>query len=90
MPPSVPRATQPARADSTNNEKFTVDVDFILAPNGENPVLLTEHSTHTNLDTGYSLTEVDQVNQVGQPLSSTVMQVGISGTSATPAAASSW
>jgi len=58
-------------------ETFTVDVNFVLAPNGENPVLLTENITHTNLDTGYSLTETDQVNEVGQPLSSTAMQVGI-------------
>jgi hypothetical protein len=63
--------------DFTYDVKFTVDVNFIIAPNGENPVLLTQYNTHTNLDTGYSLTEVDQVNEVAQPHSSTAMQVGI-------------
>jgi hypothetical protein len=59
------------------DETFTVDVNFVAAPNGASPTLLTENVTHTNIDTGYSLTEVDQVNTVAQPLSSTVMQVGI-------------
>jgi hypothetical protein len=63
--------------DFTYDVTFTVDVNFTLAPNGENPVLLTQYNTHTNLDTGYSLTETDQVNEVGQPVSSTAMQVGI-------------
>jgi hypothetical protein len=61
----------------TEDDTFTVDVDFILAPNGESPVLLTENITHTNLDTGYSLTETDQVNQIGNLVSSTSMEVGI-------------
>jgi len=59
------------------DETFTVVVNDVIAPNGAGPLLLTENVTHTNVDTGYSLTEVDQVNAVGQPLSSTVMQVGI-------------
>jgi hypothetical protein len=39
--------------DFNYDVKFTADVNFILAPNGENPVLLTQNNTHTNLDTGY-------------------------------------
>jgi len=61
----------------TLDDTFTVDGIFNAAPNGVNTTLLTEHITHTNLDTGYSLTEVDQVNQVVQPVSSRAMEVGI-------------
>jgi len=61
----------------TLDDTFTVDGTFNAAPNGVNTTLLTEHITHTNLDTGYSLTEVDQVNQVVQPVSSTAKEVGI-------------
>ena len=61
----------------TLDDTFTVEVNFAAAPNGANQTLLTEHNTHTNVDTGYSLTEVDHVNQVGPPPSSTSMQVGI-------------
>lgn len=63
--------------DFTLDDTFTVDVIFTAAPNGGVMQLLTEHVTHTNLDTGYSLTEVDQVNQVVQPVSSTAIEVGI-------------
>jgi hypothetical protein len=63
--------------DFTLDDTFTVDVNFALAPNGENPVTLSEHVTHTNLDTGYSLSEVDQVNLIANPSSATFLQVGI-------------
>jgi hypothetical protein len=63
--------------DFTEDDTFTVEVNFVAAPNGETPILLTEDITHTNVDTGYALTEVDQVNLVGQPLSATAMKVGI-------------
>jgi hypothetical protein len=61
----------------TLDDTFTVDVIFTAAPNGGVTQLLTQHITHTNLDTGYSLTETDQVNQVAQPVSSTAIEVGI-------------
>jgi hypothetical protein len=61
----------------TLDDTFTVEINFAAAPNGANQTLLTENNTHTNVDTGYALTEVDHVNQVGQPPSSTSMQVGI-------------
>jgi len=61
----------------TLDDTFTVDVIFTAAPNGGVTQLLTEHTTHTNLDTGYSLTETDQINQVAQPVSSTAIEVGI-------------
>lgn len=56
---------------------FTAEVTFLIAPNGANQTLVTANVTHTNLDTGYSLTEVDRDNAIARPLSSTVMQVGI-------------
>jgi type 1 fimbria pilin len=63
--------------DFTLDDTFTVDVIFTAAPNGGITQLLTQHITHTNLDTGYSLTETDQVNQVLQPASSTAIETGI-------------
>ena len=63
--------------DFTLDDTFTAEINFTAAPNGANPILVTANVTHTNVNTGYSLTEVDHVNTVGQPLSSTVMQVGI-------------
>jgi type 1 fimbria pilin len=63
--------------DFTLDDTFTVDVIFTAAPNGGITLLLTEHVTHTNLGTGYSLTETDQINQVIQPASSTAIEVGI-------------
>jgi hypothetical protein len=61
----------------TLHDTFTGELTFLAAPNGETPILVTVTATHTNLDTGYSLTEVDHVNTVGQPNSPNTMQVGI-------------
>ena len=59
------------------DKTFTAEVTFLIGPSGANQTLVTVNVTHTNLDTGYSLTEVDRINTIAQPLSSTVMQVGI-------------
>jgi len=62
--------------DFNFQDTFTVDVSGTYVPgNNENPVHLTEYVTHNNLDTGYSLSEVDNINNVGGPGS--VMTVGI-------------
>lgn len=46
--------------DFTLDDTFTVDLNGAFVPvSGLNPVEVTEHVTHTNLDTGYSLSEVD-------------------------------
>jgi hypothetical protein len=46
--------------DFTLDDTFTVDLNGAFVPvNGLNPVEVTEYLTHTNLDTGYSLSEVD-------------------------------
>lgn len=56
----------------------TIDGIITFAPNGDEITSkLTEYNTHTNLDTGYSLSEVDQVEGVGQRVSGTFINVGI-------------
>jgi hypothetical protein len=63
--------------DFNSNETFTVVVDFTAAPNGASTTVLTESITHNNLDTGYSLSEVDHFTIESPPGSSTVIQAGI-------------
>jgi hypothetical protein len=56
----------------------TVVGAFTVLPNGEVLVQnLTEYVTHTNLDTGYSLSEVDHIADLVLPNSSTEIAVGI-------------
>ena len=61
----------------TLDDMFTVDVNFTAAPNGETVTVLTLYVSHTNRDTGYSLTEVDHVNSVITPDSSGAITTGI-------------
>jgi hypothetical protein len=61
----------------TLDDKSTVQVIFTAAPDGGNTTFLTEYTTHTNLDTGYSLTEVDEINLVAEPVSPIGVQAGI-------------
>ena len=51
-----PAGTQ---CDFNFQDTFTVDGNGTFNPNGTAPLNLTEYVTHTNLDTGYSLSEVD-------------------------------
>jgi hypothetical protein len=56
----------------------TLNFIVTIAPNGENfSVEQTQYNTHTNLDTGYSLTEVDHFTNVGQVQSGTFIMAGI-------------
>jgi type 1 fimbria pilin len=50
--------------DFNYENAFTVTGIVTVAPNGDFTVTMTEYNTHTNLDTGYSLTEVDHVTEV--------------------------
>lgn len=66
--------------DFNFQDSFTVDVAGTVLPNGDNPVVnMTEHVTHTNLDTGESLTEVDHITNVTvqHQTGSTVLTAGI-------------
>jgi hypothetical protein len=64
--------------DFNYEETVTLMGAFTELPNGEAVVQnLTEHVTHTNLDTGYSLSEVDHIADVALPNSSTEIAVGI-------------
>jgi hypothetical protein len=63
--------------DFNSNETFTVVVDFTATSNGASTTVLTESITHNNLDTGYSLSEVDHFTIESPPGSSTVIQAGI-------------
>ena len=63
--------------DFTLSDTFTAEINFMAAPNGQNATLVTANVTHTNEDTGYSLTEFDATNTLARPLSSTVMVVGL-------------
>ena len=63
--------------DFNSNETFTVVVDFTATSNGASTTVITESITHNNLDTGYSLTEVDHFTVESRPGSSTVIQAGI-------------
>jgi hypothetical protein len=60
------------------NYEFDITVNgmFTSAPNGYFTVQFTEYITHTNLDTGYSLSEVDQVNSTNH-LGDTFTSAGI-------------
>ena len=55
---------------------FTVTDIVTIAPNGHVTVVETQHNTHTNLDSGYSLSEVDHVTSVAQ-VSGTFINAGI-------------
>jgi hypothetical protein len=51
-----------ALCDFNFQDTFTVTIAGTVLPNGDNPVVnITESVSHTNLDTGYSLTEVDHI-----------------------------
>ena len=63
--------------DFTLDDTFTVNVHFTAAPNGATVTDLTFYVTHTNRDTGYSLTEVDHQIIVVTPDSSGAMTTGI-------------
>jgi hypothetical protein len=63
--------------DFNFSDTFTVDGSFTNAPSGASTTVITEYVTHHNLDTGYSLTEVDHITIESAPGSSTVHQAGI-------------
>jgi hypothetical protein len=63
--------------DFAEQETFTVVGIETIAPNGQDVVHVTLHVTHTNVDTGYALTEVDHVTFALQLGSSTVLNAGI-------------
>ena len=59
-------------------DTFTVDGQGIFVEHsGWNPVNLTVYVTHTNLDTGYYLTEVDHYESLAVINSGTGMQAGL-------------
>jgi len=80
-PKSIPknpvRNVSGTQCNFTLDDTFTAEVVFLAPPNGDTVTLVTSNVTHTNLATGYSLSEVDHINTVAKSLSSTVMQVGI-------------
>jgi len=63
--------------DFTLDDAFTADVNFTAAPNGGTVTVLTVYVTHTNQNTGHSLTEVDHESTVITPDSSGAITVGI-------------
>jgi hypothetical protein len=63
--------------DFTYHQVFTGDVIVTISPKGEIDKV-TVNVTHTNVDTGYTLTEVDQNTSLQPPGSPTAMTVGIS------------
>jgi hypothetical protein len=64
--------------DFNEQETFTISGIVNSAPDGNlGSFVLTESYTHTNLDTGYSLSEVDHVTGVAQLIRGTVINVGI-------------
>jgi hypothetical protein len=64
--------------DFNEQDTFTVDGQGIFVPNtGWNPVHLTVYVTHTNLDTGYFLTEVDHYQSLGVINSGQGMAAGL-------------
>jgi len=62
--------------DFNYDETFTYEVNITISPTGEID-RLTIYNTHTNLDTGYALTEVDHITSLQPPGSPNVLQVGI-------------
>lgn len=72
--------TSPAGTLCNFNEQdaVTVHLQGIFVPNsGWNPVNLTVYAAHTNLDTGYTLTEVDHFEAVGVINSGTGSNAGL-------------
>jgi hypothetical protein len=63
--------------DFNEQDTFTVDGIENIAPNGQDVVVLTIYVTHTNLDTTYSLTEVDHATFVMQLGKGTFVNAGI-------------
>lgn len=64
--------------DFNEQDTFTVDGQGIFVPHtGWNPVHLTVYVTHTNLDTGYFLTEVDHYQSLAVINSGQGMQAGL-------------
>jgi hypothetical protein len=57
---------------------FTIRYTLTIAPNGEDfTEQQTQYNTHTNLDTGYSLSEVDHTSFAGQVQSGRSVNTGI-------------
>jgi hypothetical protein len=63
--------------DFKERETFTSVVNETIAPNGQDVVHVTLSVTHTNVDTGYALTEVDQTTFVMRLGKSTFVIAGI-------------
>lgn len=63
--------------DFNEEESFTGTITFTAAPNGGYVEQDNFYVTHTNLDTGYALTEHDLVNTVIQAGGDTVIQAGV-------------
>ncbi|HYX76106.1 MAG TPA: hypothetical protein VE757_02920, partial [Gaiellaceae bacterium] len=63
--------------DFNEQEAFSLKGIETVAPNGQDTITLTEYAAHANLDTDYTLTEVDHINSTAQLGSSTFIQVGI-------------
>jgi hypothetical protein len=63
--------------DFDEQETVTVVGHETIAPNGQDVVHLTLYITHTNLDTGYALTETDETNAAMQLSKSTYVTTGI-------------
>ena len=63
--------------DFNEQETFTVSGIETIAPNGLDVIAWTNDATHTNLDTGYTLTEVDHFHSTQQLGTSTIMQAGV-------------
>src|SRR5262249_10096423 len=63
--------------DFNSNDTFTVVVTVTNPPNGGSTVVISQNVIHNNLDTGYSLTEVDPYTIENPPGLSTVINAGI-------------
>jgi hypothetical protein len=64
--------------DFTLDDTFTVDLNGAFVPvSGLNPLEVTQYVTHTNLDTGYSLSEVDHFQSLAVINSGQGMTAGI-------------
>jgi len=64
--------------DFNEQETFTINGIVTLTPDGQRgTATFTEYFTHTDLDTGYSLSEVDHVTATTQLVRGTFMDVGI-------------
>jgi hypothetical protein len=69
-----PTGTQ---CDFNEQDTFTIDGIETIASNGQDVLVITEYVTHTNLDTNYSLTEVDHASFTMQLGKGTFVNAGI-------------